>query len=495
MRMAKISRHYFNYFLLLIWLILLSFGMSHHVFWRDEVRALNIAKAAETLWNLPTYLTNEGHPILWYALLKLSFSIFKSNLVLPILAAVFATLNVLILLFKSPFHWSFVALFIFGQYGLFEYGIIARNYGIAVTLFFTFAMLYRQKKDLGALLVLALAAQTNFYATIFSLLLGAFVMLDRKDAFKNYRYYMGFGVLLLSGLISYLLCTPSAESLVVQSFSIQQVPFSKIWDVGWGFDHLFDGIWGFKHGFKTFLLFAILTLFWKNKKTLIIAFLGMVFMAGFHLSIRPNYSHHEGMFLLYIIALFWANQSSSIQQPKKLNLQKVQVAGYMVMLLILTFNLVRGIRNYELYVNLDQSNADHLGLWLKSNTPANAVYIAEPDYDIEGVMYYQNQPFYLPRESQFGTYAQFTTANESHLSLSQLLTLSDSFQRLGKVPYLIVQFDLENTVDTLLHSYDKHFEIDSQSYQEFNRKFEKVADFHEFISTDESFYVYTKKKK
>jgi hypothetical protein len=167
----------------------------------------------------------------------------------------------------------------------------------------------------------------------------------------------------------------------------------------------------------------------------------------------------------------------------------------MVMLLILTFNLVRGIRNYELYVNLDQSNADHLGLWLKSNTPANAVYIAEPDYDIEGVMYYQNQPFYLPRESRFGTYAQFTTANESHLSLSQLLTLSDSFQRLGKVPYLIVQFDLENTVDTLLHSYDKHFEIDSQSYQEFNRKFEKVADFHEFISTDESFYVYTKKKK
>lgn len=465
--------------------------MYHHVFWRDEVRALNIAKAADSLWSLPSFLSNEGHPFLWYGLLKTSYSIFNSNLVLPALAALFATVNVLLLLYKSPFHWSFVALFIFGQYGLFEYGIIARNYGIAGTLFFLFAILYQQKKDLLAFLVLALAAQTNFYATIFSLLLGAFVLLDRKDAIKNHRNYIGSLVLLLSGFASYILCTPSAESLVVQSFSFSQVPFFKIWDVGWGFDHLFDGIWKFKHGFKTFLLFALLLLFWKRKTTLIIAYVGMVFMAAFHLSIRPNYSHHEGMFLIFIITLLWAQNKAISQQTQQLNLHATQVLGYVTLLVILTFNVVRGIRHYELFVNLDQSNADHVGIWLRDNTPDNAVYIAEPDYDIEGVMYYQDRAFYLPRESKFGTYTQFTTANQADLSLERILQLSDSFQSAGKVPYLVVQFDLENTIDTLFHSYNKRFIIDSLSHQKFNRTFEKVADFHEFISTDESYYVYT----
>ena len=126
--------------------------MQHHVFWRDEVRALNIAKAAENLLQLPKLLENEGHPFLWYFILKITYAFTHSNYVLPVLAALFATINVFFLLFKSPFHWSLVAIFIFGQYGLYEYGIIARNYGITLTLFFSFAILYRQKRIIWALL-------------------------------------------------------------------------------------------------------------------------------------------------------------------------------------------------------------------------------------------------------------------------------------------------------------------------------------------------------
>lgn len=56
--------------ILFLWLAVVIFTSSRHELWRDEVRALSIALQPESFWQLPMVLRNEGHPILWYLILR-----------------------------------------------------------------------------------------------------------------------------------------------------------------------------------------------------------------------------------------------------------------------------------------------------------------------------------------------------------------------------------------------------------------------------------------
>lgn len=50
--------------ILAIWLTLVVFTTTKHEFWRDEVRALSVARAAASPLDLYDLTTNEGHPVL-----------------------------------------------------------------------------------------------------------------------------------------------------------------------------------------------------------------------------------------------------------------------------------------------------------------------------------------------------------------------------------------------------------------------------------------------
>src|SRR5215470_15802152 len=51
------------------WCAIVVITALSHEFWRDEVRALSIAIDARSLAGLPALLQDEGHPVLWYAML------------------------------------------------------------------------------------------------------------------------------------------------------------------------------------------------------------------------------------------------------------------------------------------------------------------------------------------------------------------------------------------------------------------------------------------
>jgi hypothetical protein len=56
--------------LLAIWLPASLFLAFHHVHWGDEVRAFSIALQGETVADMLRGLHGEGHPALWYLLLR-----------------------------------------------------------------------------------------------------------------------------------------------------------------------------------------------------------------------------------------------------------------------------------------------------------------------------------------------------------------------------------------------------------------------------------------
>ncbi len=482
-----------RWILLILWLVLAGYGLAEHVFWRDEVRALSIAKAAEGLVGLPDVLQNEGHPILWYILLKLGYFITQSNSILPALGLIFALYNVFLLLFRSPFHWSLTALIIFGHYALYEYSIVSRNYGIAASFFLSFALTAQSKKTFLPLFMLALAAQCNFYASILAPLLGNAFLFDRFKTSPKGILLASYALLLSSAILAVITCLPTADSLVVRPFELSEANYLDIWNCGWGFPHLFDGMWNLGPGLITLILVLCLLLFIRQPFVLPFVYASMVFMAFFQLNIRPNDSHHEGVWLFAFIAFFWWKYKDLTSAGVRWQ-TIATYTGLIAFAFILGQNLVRGIDTYALYTRLDRSNADHLGAYLRQHPDEKRVLIAEPDYATEALPYYYPKPFYLPRENKFATYARFTRANQAHLSLNRLMFLYDSFEKIGFHPLIATQWDLETLSDTLSFSYGKTFQTDSIQKLIFKHNFEKVADFHEFISTDESYYLYRKKR-
>lgn len=79
-----------------------------HVMWRDEVRALSLALSGGDLIAMLKSIRNEGHPFLWYVLLRVFYEIFHSVYVLPALAWVIGIASAYLLAFHSRFNLAFV---------------------------------------------------------------------------------------------------------------------------------------------------------------------------------------------------------------------------------------------------------------------------------------------------------------------------------------------------------------------------------------------------
>ena len=95
-----------------IWLAGVILTATRHEFWRDEVRALSLARAAVSPLDLYRLTQYEGHPILWYLLLYIGKSIFDTPLVLPTMSIVIAFASVSFFMFYSPFPFLIKVLFL-----------------------------------------------------------------------------------------------------------------------------------------------------------------------------------------------------------------------------------------------------------------------------------------------------------------------------------------------------------------------------------------------
>jgi hypothetical protein len=122
--------------MLVLWLAGVVFTTLSHEYWRDEVRALSLARAATSPFDLYGLIQYDGHPVLWYLLLFIGTSLADSPLVLPIASAAVAMAAVALFVWRSPFELWVKGVFIFGALPFYEYSVVARNYGISMLLLF-----------------------------------------------------------------------------------------------------------------------------------------------------------------------------------------------------------------------------------------------------------------------------------------------------------------------------------------------------------------------
>ena len=110
-----------------LWLAAVGALAWRHVIWRDEARALSFAIQGEDWIAMLRGLHGDGHPALWYLLLRATYGIAGRPEVLPLLAFAIAVAAAWLLVWRSPFPRPLIGLILTSHFFIYDFSVMARN--------------------------------------------------------------------------------------------------------------------------------------------------------------------------------------------------------------------------------------------------------------------------------------------------------------------------------------------------------------------------------
>ncbi len=444
----------FGFFVL--WLTLAGAQLYYHEVWRDEVRALSLALAPSSLFQLITSPPRDGHPLLWFVLLRVGYDLLQSPLVLPLLNFTFAAAAVAVFLRFAPFKPLLTGLFIFAPVMATDYPVFARNYSISILLMFVFVVLYKdRRRPFLCALTLFLLANTNVHSM---LLAGLFAMIWAFDWFTDIRagrpcesrltMACAFSIVACGALLCLFAIYPPTDakqalehtyydasrwSLALRALLLPGIFFVRL-VVG-----QFENFTAFSlaAGVLTPLL-VVMVYGLKRRTGLLIAALAAIWgMALFFAQLYPGAMRHVGLVLTFLICLYWIaedrpNEAYLHDAARQLALNRVLV-GFFAALALLT--AVRAYNEITRPYSMSLALAE-----LVRQTPdlKDAIIMAEPGYLLEPVPYYIPNDTYIPRERKFGRAFLHHSGYVRHLRLDDLHRQAVALRKLHKRPILIL---------------------------------------------------------
>ena len=490
---------------LAFWLALVVFTTSRHEFWRDEVRALTLARTATSPFDLYELIRYDGHPVLWYLLLFLGTSIVDTPLVLPITSVLIAFAAVALFMWFAPFPWWFRCVFIFSALPAFEYSVMARNYGISMLLFFLAALLYRTRTThpFRLAFILALLANTNVHSAILTCLVSAVwawdIVVDQKRGVVPVEYsrYLPFAVVGAGVLLCLLFTMPRENTILTPvrgSESIGQIGAAlrgAVLRPDLTFSELIP-LW-LRPKLAVLMLYgAILGL--VSRPSLLLAALGaQITFGAFFRVVYPGWYRHQGLYLVFLVFLYWVYIESAPARTRS-SLKGLMFQGglYGAVLVVVLTQLSRTPQLVRADIIGARSASKAFGEFLNHSTQfQNAVIVPEPDYNVESLPYYADNQVYLPRESRFGKTVSWTSASKAHLTLGELLQAARDVRSRTGSPVLIVlePLNLDGGAGEQKYMYGKVFSWTAAEAEEFRNATTLLREF-DASEGDEDYRVF-----
>ena len=202
----------------------LAVGLGRHEMWLDELQAWTIAFRAASPADLLARMAYEGHPPLWHLALWGAGGLWGDPRAMQVVAWLAATATVFLLAWRSPFTPLQKALFAVGYYPLFEYGMVARGYGLGMALLAAFAAMRWSgvRSRVALALPLGLLALTSLFGLIVAWGLALVLALDAwdDDADRRSDADLAGGALLFAGLsaLALKLMVPPADATFAASW-------------------------------------------------------------------------------------------------------------------------------------------------------------------------------------------------------------------------------------------------------------------------------------
>lgn len=194
----------------------ISFKVLSRVPWRDELQALVIARDSDNLIQLFHRLAYEGHPGLWYLILFCATRLSTSPSLLAWLQASVAIAILSLIWFRSPFGFVEKTLISASYYVSFEYGVIARAYGLGVVLLLGAIEL---RRSVWAWLLLGLMANVSAHFAMLAGLMGLLLL------WRGQRSRIG--MMVCAGLMGIAVITAWPASDVIPAVPQAKLPLVR----------------------------------------------------------------------------------------------------------------------------------------------------------------------------------------------------------------------------------------------------------------------------
>lgn len=176
----------------------------HHQPWLDEWQALQIAIQSPTLADLLENLRYEGHPPLWYLLLRAGGVVLDPFMVLPTVAAVLALSSQATIAFACPFSRAERLLLGTGAFLLFEFMTLSRSLTLGVAVMVITVSVWRRR---WVWLGIALLPMCDF---LFGALSGILLLLQWRD---KRLWWPGVASWLVSAVLAGWSVRPAADMI------------------------------------------------------------------------------------------------------------------------------------------------------------------------------------------------------------------------------------------------------------------------------------------
>lgn len=492
--------------LLLAWAATMLWVALHHEPWRDEVRALTLAIGPEHVWELPAALKNEGHPLTWYLLLRGAYALGRSYSVLLVVSTLIGALAVGLFYWRAPLPLWLKGAFAWGVLPLYEYTVMARNYGISMLLLFVFAALYRARRRhwLPAALTLAALAHTNAHSLILTgALLGLWLLDDwpsRPPLARCWRWlWPRLAVVGIVGgalLSAYLTIRPDAQTIVAQpTLPAGRRLLAALADAGMRPGAAFNAIlpaWGARvPDLLLVLLWAGLLL--RPRAALTVVGASLV-LSTFFTTIFYGALRHQGLLLAFLLAVYWiVREAAPRARAGALRRGLHTLAVYGVLPLLLAHHLQLGHAAVRRDLGGELSGNASLGAFIRARPRLRqAIVLGEPDYRLESLPFWVPNAIYVPREERFSRTVSFTRRARAVLTLGELLATAHRLCREHRRPVLIAlgHYPLaERIVTATPFSYNKLWISTPAAVAALRRETRLLAGFTAAL-TDERYQLY-----
>jgi hypothetical protein len=398
--------------------LVLGLGLARHEMWRDELQAWTLVRASPSLPALFANLRYEGHPPLWHLLL---FPLVHAGLppaAMQALHGIVATLGVAAFLAWAPLPFALRAAFVASYLPLFEYGVVSRNYALALPLVWGICRLWggrgtaadaqggaRRWVLLGA--ALALLAQANPYAWLLAAALaGTFLVegiADRERRGRLARDLPAAGTgaaLALVGLgFAVWRMLPPADSLYARGVHVWFLPraLRAAGTVAAAYLPLPDPRagtpWNSALVYRVAplplavlaligLLLAFLLL--RTRAARLLFVLGTVALLGFTYVEYIGFARHHGHHVVLLLACCWLDAAAMPEGPRRARLALV---GF-----VLAVHLATGAWLYGADLRRPFSGAKTVAARLRQPPLAGLPPVGTPDVVLPAVGGYLGQP-------------------------------------------------------------------------------------------------------
>jgi len=479
---------------LLHFALLLYFSQFHEL-WRDEVRALNIVLDSGSPLALMRNLHNEGHPILWYAILYLAQGVLRTKAVLVAASLLIAEAAVFVFAAYAPFpRWQRV-LFALGLFPLYEYSVTCRNYGLAMLLAFTYSALYprRFERPLWFASAIALFANATAFCaviaagmTVLWLLERGYVALfrERPGLASLKRTALAAGIALAGIAFSIYVFRADATSLFYRPQNLSVDTTLAAW-----YAHLEHPLIQLVDLFSLSGPLPLSIAVWSLTLYLLLRnpFIGLLFYGSvvsfdlFSALIYTPATRHKGLCYVLIVVALWLDAQLPARELPRLVRGFCRNLAPLVAGLIPVLFAIQANAGYEA-LKLDKERLLSGSRWLahviaQDPAYADAIVMGEPDLRIEALSYYVDNPIYQARDGAFGRKVNFSQGSAGDLTLDQLLAIARDLHAREHKPVIMVLGPNLSPFGPFVsvHTFVKVFRYDPEMLARFRAATRKIA--------------------